>query len=49
MANNTPVNLVSSDGKRSWTTTDLTEATNLRARGWRDAPAPKPAETKTNK
>lgn len=44
-----PVDLVSADGKRSWSTTDRAEATNLRARGWRDKPAPNTATPKSTK
>lgn len=32
------VELVSADGKRTWSTNDAVEITNLRARGWRNKP-----------
>lgn len=35
--------LISPDGKREWVPADATEATNLRARGWSEKPAAKPA------
>lgn len=43
------VDLVSADGKRSWSSSDPVEITNLRARGWRNKPAVKAAEPKTSK
>lgn len=35
--------LVSPDGKRTWTPEDATEAVNLRARGWSEKSAAKSA------
>lgn len=43
------VDLVSADGKRSWSTTDRVEVTNLRQRGWRDKPAQNTATPKPSK
>ena len=40
--------LVSPDGKREWTTESPTEATNLRARGWKPK-ADKSTPAKTSK
>ncbi|WP_343317784.1 hypothetical protein AAFM46_11010 [Arthrobacter sp. TMP15] len=34
------IKLISPDGKRTWSTTDRVEATNLRAQGWRAHTAP---------
>ena len=45
------IKLISPDGKRTWSTADRAEATNLRAKGWRTPTAadetPAPAETVT--
>ena len=50
MAENKTVDLVSADGKRTWTSNDPTEITNLRQRGWRVVkPVVKAVETKTSK
>jgi len=35
--------LVAPDGKREWTPEDAVQATNLRARGWTEKAAEKPA------
>ena len=38
-----PQPLVSPDGEREWTPEDAVQATNLRARGWTEKAAEKPA------
>lgn len=50
MATKQTVDLVSKDGKRTWSTDSAVEATNLRAQGWRDKAEPaKPAAPKVAK
>lgn len=44
-----PVELISADGKRSWSSSDPVEVTNLRARGWRNKPAPESITPKSTK
>lgn len=44
-----PVELFSADGKRSWSSSDPVEVTNLRARGWSDKPAAKSVTPKSSK
>lgn len=39
MAEPKTVELISPDGKKTWSSTDAVEITNLRARGWRNKPA----------
>lgn len=46
---NKPVELISADGKRTWSTSDRVEVTNLRARGWRDKPASESVTPKPSK
>ena len=43
------VDLVSPDGKRTWSTSDRVEVTNLRARGWHEPQPPKSANPKSDK
>lgn len=44
-----PVELVSADGKRSWSSSDPVEVTNLRSRGWRNKPVPETPAPKSSK